>query len=206
MSAAEALNFFLIGVDEGDVRKCEHGVYLIKDDLQTGRAKYCTLCTPPPVSTSPVFRPSTSKTWELKLKLADLDINRGMSLRDSAGTLGKNLVCGGGAATSPFNEWRTQDESDMPARRRTAGGRDKIRPGQNPSVDADDDGFFPPSSTRSLTKSLGRDKEAREITRAIDRGTDKRKLVRIEETAPFDDPNDFDAIESVEEEKEPDKD
>jgi hypothetical protein len=80
VSAAEAPNFFLIGVSAGSVRKCEHGVYLIEADLETGKARYCSICTRPPVITCPVYRPSASKTWELKLKIADLDINRGMSL------------------------------------------------------------------------------------------------------------------------------
>jgi hypothetical protein len=205
VSAAEESKLILIGVGVGSIRKCQHGVYLIEDDQESGNARYCSICTQPPVITCPVYRPSASKLWGLKLKYADLDFNRGMSLRDSAGTLGKNLVCGGGAATSEFNEWRTQDESEIPSRRRTAAGQDKIRPGQNPNVDVDDEGCLPPSSTRSLTKSLGRDMEARQITAAVDRGFDRRKIVRVEETAPFDDPDNLDAIESVDEERESDK-
>lgn len=128
-----------------------------------------------------------------------------MSPRDSAGTQGKNFVCGGGVATTEFNEWRLLDPSDLPARRRTAAGRDKIRPGQNPNVDVDDDGCLPPSSNRSLMRSFGHDKETRQNAATVDRGIDRRRLVRIEEAAPFDDPDVLYAVESAEEEKESDK-
>jgi hypothetical protein len=190
-SVAEAPKLVLIvqGGTHLAINKCPHGVYLTQTDLESGAARYCCLCTPPPVDTRPVFRPSTSKTWELKLKYADLDDNRGMSLRDSAGTLGKNLICGGGVATGNFNEWRTQDsDSGMPARRRSAAGRDKIHPSQNPNVDVDDEGQLPPAPTHS-TKSGRGDKELQQFMSGVDRGIDRRKIVRVEDTAPFDDPS-----------------
>jgi hypothetical protein len=138
--------------------KCSHGVYLTPDEREAGHgiAGNCGLCTPAVVRNAdftPSKRALSVRGWDLKLKHENLDMNRGMSLSDVDGSpAGKNTVTGGlGSHEIEFTDNRDATIRGYGGRRRTAAGRDKVAPGQDPRRYTDFDGTADPSDVPHAT-------------------------------------------------------
>jgi hypothetical protein len=114
--------FLKVERDKPVVRpRCPHDRYLLDPELESGISHDCVQCTPKPVSTAPL--PVVGKAWQLKLKMENLDVNRGMSLEG-----GKNLVTGGRVADK--QALSEESEASIPAQRSRASGT-------SPEVDLD---------------------------------------------------------------------
>ncbi len=114
--------FLKVERDKPVVRpRCPHDRYLLDPELESGISHDCVQCTPKPVSTGPL--PVVGKAWQLKLKMENLDVNRGMSLDG-----GKNLVTGGKVAD--MQALSEVSQADIPAQPTRASGA-------GPEVDLD---------------------------------------------------------------------
>jgi hypothetical protein len=119
---------------QAELHKCPHGVYLTltSGERETRVSLNCQTCTPP-VPRHATYSPSKSiRKWDDRLKRHDLGMARGKAPEGS-----KNLVYVGNSADVERADFGNQQEELFGGRRRSAAGRDKIAPGQNPCVDYD---------------------------------------------------------------------
>jgi hypothetical protein len=142
---------------------CQHGFKLIRIDFERGdgKARYCELCglmNDVPAARSQNWFPAGSEKqppkWERRLEYENLAITRGMAPSTDTATSpnarkfsktadkvwagGKNNVLVGGSAEVGIVDGVRQTKERIGGRRRSASGRDKVRPSQNPNVDFDE--------------------------------------------------------------------
>jgi hypothetical protein len=130
---------------------CEHGFKLVQFDLERGdgKARYCELCGL--MNDMPAAR---STHWGKRLAYENLAMTRGIApstdsptsslarkfskAADKVWACGKNSVLVGGSAELEIvgGAWQTSRREGT--RKRSAAGRDKVRPWQNPNVDVDE--------------------------------------------------------------------
>jgi hypothetical protein len=145
--AAQALGTNLIG--EGDsLPKCPHGVYLAKSDT----AKYCQFCTPNDQTGGSRV---SSRPWNKRIADENLRLDRGMApstneptsskartftpTADKVWSAGKNLILSGGSSSLEETAAVREARWRMGGKKRSAAGRDVIKPWQNPNVDIEAD-------------------------------------------------------------------
>lgn len=128
---------------------CRHGFKLIKLDFERGdgKARYCELCGL--MNDMPAAR---STNWAARLKHENLGMDRGLApstdsptspkarkfskTADKVWAAGKNNVLVGGSGELEITG--AARAQAIIGRRRSASGRDKIKPWQNPNVDFDE--------------------------------------------------------------------
>jgi hypothetical protein len=145
------LNLVVAGRTSCSPPACEHGFKLIKLDFARGdgKARYCELCglmNDAPAAGSP--------NWAARLKYKNLAMTRGMApstdsptspkarkfskAADKVWAAGKNILTGAlGSTELEIVDGIQQTAKKIGGRKRTAAGRDRIRPWQNPNVDFD---------------------------------------------------------------------
>jgi hypothetical protein len=138
----------LIGEDNS-LPKCPHGVYLAKAD----KALYCQFCNP----TDQVGKGSGSLAWNRRLAEENLRLDRGTALSTTEDQListkarkftktadkvwagGKNLILAGGGTEVDVLGGIRETRWRSGGKKRSAAGRDTIKPWQNPNVDGPQD-------------------------------------------------------------------
>ena len=129
---------------------CEHGFKLIKLDFARGdgKARYCELCGL--MNDMPAAR---SANWAARLKHENLGMDRGLAPSTDSPTspkarkfsktankvwaAGKNIVLVGDSNELAIADGVRQTRDMQGGLRRSAAGRDKVKPWQNPNVDFD---------------------------------------------------------------------
>jgi hypothetical protein len=165
LATVEPPNLTLKG--DGKRARCVHDHYLLDCELESEVSHDCQQCTPRTPDTRPVYRPSKSKNWKLILRQHDLSEHRGMAMSG-----GKNVVLVGGSAGAEFADNRDASVRLYGGRKRTAGGKDKIAPWQNPGVDFDGTADRADSGLASKIEKGNKD---------FDTGIDTRVRVSIED-------------------------
>lgn len=145
----EGLNLVLRSSSVSSPPTCQHGFKLIKLDFARGdgKARYCELCGL--MNDTPAAR---STNWGKRLAYENLGMDRGLApstdsptspkarkfstTADEVWAAGKNIVLVGGSAELEITG--AVRAHAIISRRRSASGRDKVRPWQNPNVDVDD--------------------------------------------------------------------
>lgn len=149
MGHSSTLNLVLTKSQVSAPRTCEHGFKIIKLDLARGdgKARYCELCGL--MNDMPA---AGSANWTKRLAYENLGMDRGLApstdsptspkarkfskTADKVWAAGKNIVLVGGSGDLEITG--AVRAHAIISRRRSASGRDKVKPWQNPNVDLDE--------------------------------------------------------------------
>lgn len=158
-------NLILRGPSVSAPPACQHGFKFIKLDFVRGdgKARYCELCGL--MNDMPA---AGSTNWAKRLEHENLAMTRGMApsidsptspkarkfskTADRAWAGGKNIVLVGGSAELGIVDGVRQTRDMQGGLRRSAAGRDKVKPWQNPNVDFDESADAADSSRRVAKK------------------------------------------------------
>jgi hypothetical protein len=133
--------------------KCPHGIYLTSRDLASGKATYCGFCTPKANDSAVKVHSNWCSAWNTRLETENLGEDRGLApsvnevtsrkarkftkTADKVWAGGKNNILAGGSKELDVTDGNRQARELIGGRKRSATGRDSIKPWQRPDVDSD---------------------------------------------------------------------